>query len=68
MPTTASRAAARFRGVGLDGVLLLSQVWFDALLGASGDSGPPVTVDHFRKTDGGEGPPTDLATAMMQVH
>lgn len=26
-----------------------------------------MTVDHFRKTDGGERSPTDLATAMMQV-
>lgn len=64
---TVANAAARLWGDWLDGVLLRSQVWFDALLGTSGDGGPVVTVDHFRKTEGGEGPPTDLATAMMQV-
>ena len=42
-----------------------SQVWFDALLGSGSGA---VAVDHFRKTDGGEGPPADLASAMAQVH
>lgn len=43
---------------------LCKQVWFDALLGGGKES---CAVDHFRKTDGGEGPPLDLPSALQQV-